>query len=178
MKSSAHKSLSVLLAALAAPIALSACSGPAPAPAPSASSATSAPSSAPTSASASPSASPTPSTTSTQLLSESQALELYVQSERAQTDKVLKDSKGAYKSLKVTGQAPGTVHFVFTFAKKTDNATAKKYLNGSVPTLQSVLDQKVFPMMTTTGVTNPKVIYEFRSRSGAKIWSHTFSPKS
>ncbi|PFG18329.1 hypothetical protein ATK74_2913 [Propionicimonas paludicola] len=178
---SARTGLTAALIALLVPAVLSGCSGAA-APANTSSAPTTSASS--TSAAPSPSASqtsaaPTPSaSTDGNILTPEQRLEMYVQAEKAQTDKVLEQSKGTYKKVVITSEAPGTIIFTYTFAKKLDRKVAKKYFDGMVSTLESVLDKNVYPAMNKVGVVDPKVRFVYLNSDSSKLWSHTFAPKA
>lgn len=176
MKSAARTGLSAVLIAMLVPAVLSGCSAPV---APEKTSSAPATSAAPSPSASQTSAAPTPSaSTGSNLLTPEQRLEVYVQAEKAQTDKVLADSKGAYKKVVVSSEAPGTVIFTYTFAKKLDSKVAKKYLNGIEPTLKALLEKNVYPAMNKVGVVDPKVRVIYLNSNGSKLWSHTFGPKA
>lgn len=172
MKTSARLGISVVLAALVAPIVLSGCTSAASV----ATSAASTSASAPAPASASPSASPSESSSS--LLSPEQALDMYVKAEQSQIDQVLEQNKGAFKSLKITSEAPGTTIFEFTMAKKMDLKAAKKYFDSMIPTFDDLLKKQGWDAMTKIGVVEPKVRYIYLNPDGTSLWKHTFEPKA
>jgi len=172
MKTSARLGISILLAALAAPIVLSGCTSAVTAVKPSMVTSSS------TSASTSAGPSTSPSTSSSSLLSPEQALDMYVKAEQAQIDQVLEQNKGAFKGLKISSEAPGTSIFEFTMAKKMDLKVAKKYFNSMIPTFESLLDKQGWAAMSKMGVVEPKVRYIYRNPNGSELWSHTFAPKA
>ncbi|WP_062305512.1 hypothetical protein [Demequina subtropica] len=92
---------------------------------------------------------------------------------------ILESFGGVYDSLEVTGEAPGTVIYTYTFADEVDPALGAEGLDAMVSTLQELCDSVVFDEMALYDVTeDPTVVYTYLNPDGSEIWSHAFVPSA
>ncbi|WP_062518278.1 DUF4854 domain-containing protein [Demequina gelatinilytica] len=111
--------------------------------------------------------------------SAAETLDTYVALVKDTVPSILESFDGVYDGLEVTGEAPGTVVYTYTFADHVDPAVGAESLDAMVSTLQELCDSVVFDEMAAYDVTeDPTVVYTYLNPDGSEIWSHSFVPSA
>lgn len=105
-----------------------------------------------------------------------QALDAYVDAERATIPAYLAESPDLYTDVSIEPEYPSGIVFTYVYAEALDQGAAAKYFDNLRDTMQDLCDNQVFPAMEKAGVTGDlSVTYTYANPDGTQLWTGTFT---
>lgn len=105
-----------------------------------------------------------------------EALDRYVEAERATIPQVLKENPGVYSEVAFDKEYPDMATFTYTYATPVDVKQTAAALDDMIPTIESFLTSTVFPAMEAYGVVpTQRVRFTYLNNDGAMVWSKDFA---
>lgn len=105
-----------------------------------------------------------------------EALDRYVEAERATIPQVLKENPGVYSDVAFDKEYPDMATFTYTYATAVDAEQTAVALDDMIPTIESFLTSTVFPAMEAYGVVpTQRVRFTYLNNDGSMVWSKDFA---